>query len=81
MPPPRSTNAPKSGTDTTRPVSTAPGTIDARTAAASACCSSSSRFRLDMYPFGGMKRSGVGREGVKYAIQELTQVKFTGIKL
>jgi acyl-CoA reductase-like NAD-dependent aldehyde dehydrogenase len=40
-----------------------------------------SRFRLDMYPFGGMKQSGVGREGVKYAIQELTQVKFTGIKL
>ncbi len=38
-----------------------------------------SRFRLDMYPFGGMKQSGVGREGVKYAIEELTQLKFTGI--
>lgn len=38
-----------------------------------------SRFRLDMYPFGGMKQSGVGREGVRYAIEELTQIKFTGI--
>ncbi|MDB5797054.1 MAG: aldehyde dehydrogenase [Paucimonas sp.] len=40
-----------------------------------------SRFRLDMYPFGGMKQSGIGREGVKYAIEEMTQLKFTGIKL
>lgn len=38
-----------------------------------------SRFRLDTYPFGGMKASGVGREGVRYAIEELTQLKFTGI--
>jgi acyl-CoA reductase-like NAD-dependent aldehyde dehydrogenase len=37
------------------------------------------RFRLDLYPFGGMKRSGVGREGVRYAIEELSQLKFTGI--
>ncbi len=40
-----------------------------------------SRFRLDMYPFGGMKRSGTGREGVRYAIEELSQVKFTGLRL
>jgi acyl-CoA reductase-like NAD-dependent aldehyde dehydrogenase len=40
-----------------------------------------SRFRLDMYPFGGMKQSGIGREGVKYAIEEMTQIKFTGIRL
>lgn len=38
-----------------------------------------SRFRLDMYPFGGMKQSGVGREGVRYAINELSQLKFIGI--
>jgi acyl-CoA reductase-like NAD-dependent aldehyde dehydrogenase len=37
------------------------------------------RFRLDNYPFGGMKRSGVGREGVRYAIEEFSQMKFTGI--
>lgn len=40
-----------------------------------------SRFRLDMYPFGGMKLSGTGREGVRYAIEELSQIKFTGIKI
>ena len=39
-----------------------------------------SRFRLDMYPFGGVKRSGFGREGVRYAVEELTQVRFTGIR-
>lgn len=40
-----------------------------------------SRFRLDMYPFGGVKSSGVGREGVRYAIEELSQIRFTGIKI
>jgi acyl-CoA reductase-like NAD-dependent aldehyde dehydrogenase len=39
-----------------------------------------SRFRLDMYPFGGVKQSGVGREGVRYAIEELSQMKFIGIR-
>jgi acyl-CoA reductase-like NAD-dependent aldehyde dehydrogenase len=39
-----------------------------------------SRFRLDMYPFGGSKRSGFGREGVRYAIEELSQTRFTGIR-
>jgi acyl-CoA reductase-like NAD-dependent aldehyde dehydrogenase len=38
-----------------------------------------SRFRLDLYPFGGVKQSGVGREGVRYAIAEYSQVKFIGI--
>jgi acyl-CoA reductase-like NAD-dependent aldehyde dehydrogenase len=32
-------------------------------------------FRFDNYPFGGMKRSGVGREVVSYAIEELSQIK------
>jgi acyl-CoA reductase-like NAD-dependent aldehyde dehydrogenase len=40
-----------------------------------------SRYRLDMYPFGGMKQSGTGREGIRYAIEELSQIKFTGIRL
>jgi acyl-CoA reductase-like NAD-dependent aldehyde dehydrogenase len=39
-----------------------------------------SRFRLDLYPFGGSKNSGFGREGVRYAIEELSQVKFTGLR-
>src|SRR5215510_1021855 len=40
-----------------------------------------SRFRLDSYPFGGVGSSGYGREGVRYAMEELSQWKFTGIKL
>src|SRR5215203_603263 len=40
-----------------------------------------SRFRLDMYPFGGVGASGFGREGVRYAMEELSQWKFTGIRL
>lgn len=39
-----------------------------------------SRFRLDMYPFGGVKQSGIGREGVWSAMEELSQVKFIGIR-
>ncbi|WP_299451156.1 aldehyde dehydrogenase family protein [uncultured Pigmentiphaga sp.] len=39
-----------------------------------------SRFRLDLYPFGGAKQSGFGREGVRYAIEELSQLKFIGIR-
>ena len=39
-----------------------------------------SRFRLDSYPFGGVKRSGFGREGVRYAIEELSQQKFIGMR-
>jgi acyl-CoA reductase-like NAD-dependent aldehyde dehydrogenase len=39
-----------------------------------------SRFRLDTYPFGGSKASGFGREGVRYAIEEMSQVKFTGLR-
>jgi acyl-CoA reductase-like NAD-dependent aldehyde dehydrogenase len=39
-----------------------------------------SRFRLDMYPFGGAKLSGFGREGVRYALEELSQLKFVGIR-
>jgi acyl-CoA reductase-like NAD-dependent aldehyde dehydrogenase len=39
-----------------------------------------SRFRLDLYPFGGVKQSGVGREGIRYAIDELSQIKFIGMR-
>jgi acyl-CoA reductase-like NAD-dependent aldehyde dehydrogenase len=40
-----------------------------------------SRFRLDTYPFGGVGSSGFGREGVRYAMEEMSQWKFTGIRL
>ncbi|MBO8172284.1 MAG: aldehyde dehydrogenase family protein [Bacillaceae bacterium] len=35
----------------------------------------SSDFRIDSMPFGGVKGSGVGREGVRYAIEEMTEKK------
>jgi len=35
----------------------------------------SSDFRFDAMPFGGYKRSSLGREGVRYAIKEMAQSK------
>ncbi|GIV29516.1 MAG: aldehyde dehydrogenase [Bacteroidia bacterium] len=35
----------------------------------------SSILRLDAMPYGGIKESGFGREGVKYAISEMTELK------
>lgn len=32
-------------------------------------------FRLDHMPYGGVKDSGLGREGVRYAIEEMTEPK------
>jgi glyceraldehyde-3-phosphate dehydrogenase (NADP+) len=40
-----------------------------------------SAFRQDNYPYGGVKDSGFGREGVKYAIQEMTELKVMVIDL
>jgi glyceraldehyde-3-phosphate dehydrogenase (NADP+) len=34
-----------------------------------------STYRMDSMPYGGMKQSGVGREGIKYAIEEMTERK------
>lgn len=38
-------------------------------------------FRADHLPFGGTKYSGIGREGVKYAIEEMTDLKYIVINL
>jgi acyl-CoA reductase-like NAD-dependent aldehyde dehydrogenase len=32
-------------------------------------------YRVDHMPYGGVKDSGIGREGVKYAIEEMTDLK------
>ncbi|MCP1311611.1 aldehyde dehydrogenase family protein [Paenibacillus tyrfis] len=32
-------------------------------------------FRVDHMPYGGVKESGFGREGIKYAIEEMTELK------
>ena len=41
----------------------------------------SSDYRLDAMPFGGVKGSGLGREGVKFALQEMTEPKVVCFKL
>jgi acyl-CoA reductase-like NAD-dependent aldehyde dehydrogenase len=41
----------------------------------------SSVYRQDNYPYGGVKLSGLGREGVKYAMEEMTEMKFIGVRL
>ena len=40
-----------------------------------------STYRADHQPYGGMKKSGVGREGVRYAIEDMTEIKILGINL
>jgi acyl-CoA reductase-like NAD-dependent aldehyde dehydrogenase len=34
-----------------------------------------STFRIDHMPYGGVKLSGFGREGIRYAIEEMTEMK------
>lgn len=38
-------------------------------------------FRVDNMPYGGIKMSGYGKEGIKYAVEEMTDLKFITMKL
>ncbi len=38
-------------------------------------------FRVENMPYGGVKDSGVGREGVRYAIEEMTELKLMVVDL
>jgi len=38
-------------------------------------------FRIDHMPYGGIKESGFGREGLRYAIEEMTEMKLMAINL
>jgi glyceraldehyde-3-phosphate dehydrogenase (NADP+) len=38
-------------------------------------------FRVENMPYGGVKDSGVGREGLKYAIEEMTELKLMVVNL
>ena len=40
-----------------------------------------STFRTDNMPFGGFKNSGIGKEGIKYAVDEMTKTKLIGLNL
>ena len=37
-------------------------------------------FRVDNMPYGGVKRSGFGREGVRYAMEEMTELRVMVIR-
>lgn len=38
-------------------------------------------FRVDNMPYGGVKNSGIGKEGVKYSTEEMTELKFVSFAL
>jgi acyl-CoA reductase-like NAD-dependent aldehyde dehydrogenase len=38
-------------------------------------------WRIDPMPYGGVKHSGFGREGLKYAIEEMTEPKLLVINI
>ncbi|MGZ5564736.1 MAG: aldehyde dehydrogenase family protein, partial [Chthoniobacterales bacterium] len=38
-------------------------------------------FRVDQMPYGGVKDSGFGREGLRYAIEEMTEPKLMVMNL
>jgi acyl-CoA reductase-like NAD-dependent aldehyde dehydrogenase len=38
-------------------------------------------FRIDHMPYGGVKESGVGREGPRYAVEEMTEAKLVTVNL
>ena len=40
-----------------------------------------SNFRLDHWPYGGVKNSGIGREGPRYAVQEMTETKMIVLRI
>jgi acyl-CoA reductase-like NAD-dependent aldehyde dehydrogenase len=40
-----------------------------------------STFRVDHMPYGGVKGSGIGREGPRYAIEEMTEMKLMVLNL
>ncbi|MFQ5736305.1 MAG: aldehyde dehydrogenase family protein [Thermodesulfobacteriota bacterium] len=37
-------------------------------------------YRTDNMPYGGVKMSGAGREGIRYAIEEMTEMKLLAVK-
>ena len=40
-----------------------------------------SSYRMDHMPYGGVKGSGFGREGLRYAMEEMTNIQMVAIRL
>ncbi len=40
-----------------------------------------STFRVDHMPYGGVKESGLGREGLRYAVEEMTELRLLVLNL
>jgi len=38
-------------------------------------------FRADQQPYGGLKDSGIGREGIRYTIEDMTEIKVLSLNL
>lgn len=38
-------------------------------------------YRIDHMPYGGVKKSGFGREGIRYAIEEMTEIRLMVLNL
>jgi acyl-CoA reductase-like NAD-dependent aldehyde dehydrogenase len=54
--------------------------IAARLRVGAVMVNESSDFRIDAMPFGGFKRSGIGREGPANLIHELTETKIVAVR-
>jgi glyceraldehyde-3-phosphate dehydrogenase (NADP+) len=50
-------------------------TASRRLAVGAVIVNDSTDYRLDVMPFGGMKLSGIGREGVRFAVEAMTETR------
>lgn len=49
--------------------------------AGTVCINDVPTFRSDLMPYGGRKQSGLGREGVRFAMEEMTELKVVSFRL
>jgi acyl-CoA reductase-like NAD-dependent aldehyde dehydrogenase len=55
--------------------------VSAQLVAGAVVVNGTSDLRVDSMPFGGFKNSGIGREGVQFAVEAMTEPKSTIINL